>query len=50
MRSSNLLDSIVEELPSVVEFKSTNKSVNDSFFSTRASKAKKWKNVADVLE
>ncbi len=50
MRDPNLLDSIVEELPSDVVFESTNKSINNSSFSTGASKAKKWKRAADVLE
>ncbi len=50
MRDSNLLDSIVEELPTEVVFESANRSVNNSSFSTGASKAKKRKSTADVLE
>jgi len=50
IRDLNLLDSIVEELPTEVVFESANQSVNNSSFSTGASKAKKRKSTADVLE
>jgi hypothetical protein len=49
-RDPNFLDSIVKELPSEVVFESANTSVDNSSFSTGASKAKKWKSTADVLE
>jgi hypothetical protein len=50
MRDPNLLDSIVEELPSEAVFKSANKFVDNSPFSTGASKVKKRKSTADVVE
>jgi hypothetical protein len=48
MRDPNLLDSIVEELPSEVKFESTEGSVSNSSFSTGASKQKKRKSTADL--
>jgi hypothetical protein len=50
MRDPNLLDSIVEELPSEVTFESTDASATNSSFSTGTSKQKKRKSTADVLE
>jgi hypothetical protein len=43
MRDPNLLDSIVEVLPSEVTFESTDASLTNSSFSTGASKQKKGK-------
>jgi hypothetical protein len=47
MRDPNLL---IEELPSEVTFESTDASATNSSFSTGASKQKKRKSTADVLE
>jgi hypothetical protein len=43
MRDPNLLDSIMEELPSEATFESTDASVTNSSFSTGASKQKNGK-------
>ncbi len=50
MRDLNLLNSIVEELPPEVAFESTDASATNSSFSTGASKQKKRKSTAGVLE
>ncbi len=50
MRDPNLLDSIMEELPSEETFEANNASATNSSFSTGASKQKKRKSTADVLE